>query len=120
MSTVQYERIEKALEGLEKVKNWFRNSAILFTLSAVVMIGSVALNNYRLNKIEMNQPLFATKKGVELLKQANDAEVRALIALSDSSRKDAILMFHNEITKINDNIFMFGMDIMRGGIIENK
>jgi hypothetical protein len=106
--------MEAALTGLEKAKNWFRNSAVAFAVSAVVMIGSVALNNYRLNRLEENQSNFATKRGVELLKDAQNAEVDALIALADSSRKDAIRLFHDKIKIVDDNIFGFGMNISRG------
>jgi hypothetical protein len=115
MSTAQFERMEAALDGLEKAKNWFRNSAVAFAVSAVIMIGSVALNNYRLNKVEDNQSLFATKKGVELLKQAQNAEIDAFINLADTSKKCALQIFHDKINIINDNIFMFGMDVSRGG-----
>jgi phosphoenolpyruvate carboxylase len=121
MSESQIERIEKALrelieakEGLSTTKAWFRNAAIVFSAATVVTIGSVFVNNYRLNKAEEAISLAASKRSFELLEQSFDANTNAMLNLVDKNYKDAAREFVKETKKINDNIFQFSTSITRG------
>jgi hypothetical protein len=122
MSESQLSRLEEALESFKvakedmtQMKNWFRNSAVMFAIATFVMIGSIALNNYRLNKVESDIPLLASKKGVELLEQVHTMEMNASLALLDSTKRVDMKKVYAEGEIIKSQIFVYGMGITRGG-----
>lgn len=121
MSESQLSRLEEALasfkeakENMTQMKNWFRNSAVIFAIATFVMIGSIALNNYRLNKVEADIPLLASKRGVEMLEQVHTMENNAVVALLDSTKRLDLLKVYEEGKIIKSQIFVYGMGVTRG------
>jgi predicted negative regulator of RcsB-dependent stress response len=115
MSEQQFTRVEKAIEGLETTKTWFRNSALAFIAASILTIGSVARNEYRLNRAEDNMSRAASIKSVELLKDSFESNSNALLNLVDENYKTAAEQFIKETQKINENIFMYSTQVTRGG-----
>ena len=107
--------IEKSREELKKTKSWWTGAAITFFLATIAMIGSVTLNNYRINALELAIDQTASRKGVELLRQSYDAEQKAFVNLLRIDYQKAALEFHEDCKKINDNIFFYSMSVTRGG-----
>ena len=110
-----FERVENAIKSLEKTKSFFRMLIAIFAGATIVLIGDIATSHYKINKLDREIDLAASKKGVELLRQSYQAEQKAFINLLDHDYQEAARQFHDDCKKINDNIFIYSMSVTRGG-----
>jgi len=102
-----FTRAESCLEALNKTKAWYRNAAIVFTMSILFCASGAGVFGYRLGRMDSEMDTFATKKSVELLMQSNEVLVNTYSCLIDDRFEDADKTFQEGIKVINDNIFFF-------------
>lgn len=107
--------LKDARRDLEKVKTWYKASSLTFFIATIALIGSIYVNNHRLNSVESEMDNAASIKGVELLSQLHQAEVVAIGELiTDADKKATLKGFQSVIKSVNENIFAYSMSITRG------
>ena len=110
------QRAEAVIKELEKTKNWYKASSFTFFIATIALIGSIYLNNYRINNLEEHMSQAASKRGVGLLTDIHNAEVKALSGLIDNLDKKEILReVHDVCNKTQENIIFYSLGVTRSG-----
>ena len=109
-----FTKAEKALESLNKIKAWYKNAVIAFTVTILIGVSGGGIVGYKIGLMEKNINLMATKKSVGLLRISNDAVIGGLQYLVDDRYEEGVTFFLEQKKIIDDNIWMFTSDL-RGG-----
>jgi hypothetical protein len=119
---VFFNRAEKAIEGLEKTKKWYKTAIFAFAVAFLTFVyysGMTvnSMNNYeeKILGIECRLSQTASLKAFDLVNRKFNMQTEALTKLiTDEDTKKIVAEFNEECKKIYDDIFMFGTMVSRG------
>ena len=102
-----FTKAEKALEALEKTKQWYKNAVVILCISILTCSSGAGVFGYRLGKLDSDMDKLATKKSVEMLNDNTEAFMDAVSCLIADKYQEAYAGFNARYKVMNDNIFMF-------------
>ena len=106
---------KNATANLNRIKAWYCNAAVAFSVSIVVFASIFGVIGYRLGSLEKTvQNDLATKKSVEFLMNAQTSTTTAMRCLIEEKYQEGYDNIRRVKRLMDDNIWAFTSDL-RGG-----
>ena len=102
-----FTKAEKALDALEKTKQWYKNAVVILCISILTCASGAGVFGYRLGRLDSDMDRLATKKSVEMLNANTETMVDMCSCLAADKFKEAFEGFNARYKIMNANIFMF-------------